>query len=491
MVGGAGGAEAAPASRRGGGGGASTARAALLGGGAGPSTSLGSADSSGISSGSGAPVRKAWRSCVRCGAWSVSALLVLACAFLAWNGPDVQLVLMRLARDFARHKARERVLGGGGSLVAVLSGREEPLPAALQQEQDASGESLTAEELAWYDGSEPGRPLYLSILGRVFDVSKAPEYYGVGRSYHHFVGRDATRSFCTGCSAPECLVSTLAGLDEPLKKEAHRWLELYTLHDKYRFVGLLRQDPVSLALDAARAEEKMLFGGDGAPLSPAALKERGAAKYREGALGDARVLWTAALVRTGEAAEQGAAELVEAEQLRAELLSLLAALAQKQGLLAEAVQHYQEALDVLDTVLAESARARSLLYANLLADQAAALLGRQQEPGAEADVAHALASALALLRRAADIHQRALSRESLPLLANTLLNLAMAANSIGDVPAAKQALAQILQAAELFPDAKHPMLSTILDRAAEGLQQLHSEQDQPDQPDHQQQHTEL
>ncbi len=396
---------------------------------------------------------------------------------LALSGSDPQLVLMRLARDFARHKARERVLGGGGSLVAVLSGREEPLPEALQQEQDASGESLTAEELAWFDGSEPGRPLYLSILGRVFDVSRAPEYYGVGRSYHHFVGRDATRSFCTGCSAPECLVSTLAGLDEALKKEAYRWLELYTLHDKYRFVGLLRQDPVSLALDAARAEEQMLFGSDGAPLAPAALKERGTAKYREGALGDARVLWTAALVRTGEAVEQGAAELVQAEQLRAELLSLLAALAQKQDLVAEAVQHYQEALDVLDTVLAEPARARSHLYANLLADQAAALLRRQPD-GAEQQATQALSSALALLRRAADIHQRALSRESLPVLANTLLNLAMAANSHGDVPAAKQALAQIAQAAQHFPDAEHPMLRTILDRAADGLRQLSSHEEQ-------------
>ena len=396
---------------------------------------------------------------------------------LALSGSDPQLVLMRLARDFARHKARERVLGGGGSLVAVLSGREEPLPEALQQEQDASGESLTAEELAWFDGSEPGRPLYLSILGRVFDVSRAPEYYGVGRSYHHFVGRDATRSFCTGCSAPECLVSTLAGLDEALKKEAYRWLELYTLHDKYRFVGLLRQDPVSLALDAARAEEQMLFGGDGAPLAPAALKERGTAQYREGALGDARVLWTAALVRTGEAVEQGAAELVQAEQLRAELLSLLAALAQKQDLVAEAVQHYQEALDVLDTVLAEPARARSHLYANLLADQAAALLRRQPD-GAEQQATQALSSALALLRRAADIHQRALSHESLPVLANTLLNLAMAANSHGDVPAAKQALAQIAQAAQQFPNAEHPMLRTILDRAADGLRQLSSHEEQ-------------
>ncbi len=402
-------------------------------------------------------------------------LVVAVGVALALSGSDPQLVLMRLARDFARHKARERVLGGGGSLVAVLSGREEPLPEALQQEQDASGESLTAEELAWYDGSEPGRPLYLSILGRVFDVSKAPEYYGVGRSYHHFVGRDATRSFCTGCSAPECLVSTLAGLDVALKKEAYRWLELYTLHDKYRFVGLLRQDPVSLALDAARAEEQMLFGSDGAPLAPAALKERGTAKYREGALGDARVLWTAALVRTGEAVEQGAAELVQAEQLRAELLSLLAALAQKQDLVAEAVQHYQEALDVLDTVLAEPARARSHLYANLLADQAAALLRRQPD-GAEQH--HALSSALALLRRAADIHQRALSLESLPMLANTLLNLAMAANSQGDVPAAKQALAQIAQAAQQFPDAKHPMLRTILNRAADGLRQLSQQEEQ-------------
>lgn len=36
---------------------------------------------------------------------------------------------------------------------------------------------------------DPGAPLYLAILGEVYDVSVGRKYYGPGEGYHCFVGR--------------------------------------------------------------------------------------------------------------------------------------------------------------------------------------------------------------------------------------------------------------------------------------------------------------
>lgn len=57
-------------------------------------------------------------------------------------------------------------------------------------------------ELSTFNG-ENDSPLYLGIMGRVYDVSQGAAFYGPGRSYHHYVGRDATRSYATGCTKPE------------------------------------------------------------------------------------------------------------------------------------------------------------------------------------------------------------------------------------------------------------------------------------------------
>ncbi|PIN03153.1 hypothetical protein CDL12_24325 [Handroanthus impetiginosus] len=57
---------------------------------------------------------------------------------------------------------------------------------------------FTAEQLALYNGSDPGLPILLGILGSVFDVSKGKSHYGPGGGYNHFSGRDASRAFVSG-----------------------------------------------------------------------------------------------------------------------------------------------------------------------------------------------------------------------------------------------------------------------------------------------------
>lgn len=47
----------------------------------------------------------------------------------------------------------------------------------------------TKEELAKFTGEAEEQPIYLSILGSVFDVTKGRKHYGPGCSYSYFVGR--------------------------------------------------------------------------------------------------------------------------------------------------------------------------------------------------------------------------------------------------------------------------------------------------------------
>ena len=80
-------------------------------------------------------------------------------------------------------------------------------------EPDDSTPMFTLRELAFYDGiNEPLAPFYLAIRGRVYDVSAGKAFYGPGRSYHPFLGKDATRAYGTGCLRPECLIASTTGL---------------------------------------------------------------------------------------------------------------------------------------------------------------------------------------------------------------------------------------------------------------------------------------
>ena len=53
---------------------------------------------------------------------------------------------------------------------------------------------FTESELEAYNGTEPGRPIYLAVAGDVFDVTaKGAHLYGPGGSYSAFAGRACGR----------------------------------------------------------------------------------------------------------------------------------------------------------------------------------------------------------------------------------------------------------------------------------------------------------
>ena len=122
---------------------------------------------------------------------------------------------MRFFRDVSRHKARKR-LHHDSALTTLVLGQEEILRLPDEDkdggdEDDVTAFTMTPRELSTMNG-EDGRPLYLAIRGRIYDVTSGRSFYGPGRSYFHFVGRDASRAFATGCTQPACLVPHLDGL---------------------------------------------------------------------------------------------------------------------------------------------------------------------------------------------------------------------------------------------------------------------------------------
>ena len=81
-------------------------------------------------------------------------------------------------------------------------------------------------ELEDGDGTD-GAPIYVALRGRVYDVSAGTKFYGPGKAYNHFVGRDASRAFATGCRAAECVSADLDGLNPSQLRELDRWMEMY------------------------------------------------------------------------------------------------------------------------------------------------------------------------------------------------------------------------------------------------------------------------
>uniref|UniRef100_A0A0D6R216 Cytochrome b5 heme-binding domain-containing protein n=1 Tax=Araucaria cunninghamii TaxID=56994 RepID=A0A0D6R216_ARACU len=93
------------------------------------------------------------------------------------------------------------------------------------------------EELAKYNGTNEDLPILLSILGSVFDVTKGRSHYGVGGSYNHFAGRDASRAFVSGNFTGDGLTDHVKDLPNTEIKSIADWRNFY--HRSYIYVGKL------------------------------------------------------------------------------------------------------------------------------------------------------------------------------------------------------------------------------------------------------------
>ena len=98
---------------------------------------------------------------------------------------------------------------------------------------------ITINELAAH-GSVNGtlRPIWLAIMGRVYDVEKGYDnHYGPNGGYNFFTGRDGSKAFVTGKFDDEGLTDDVSELTPLQLKDIEDWINFY---DKdYIYVGKL------------------------------------------------------------------------------------------------------------------------------------------------------------------------------------------------------------------------------------------------------------
>ncbi|KIY45985.1 cytochrome b5, partial [Fistulina hepatica ATCC 64428] len=101
---------------------------------------------------------------------------------------------------------------------------------------------FTEAQLATYDGSVPGRPIYLAVDGDVYDVTSGHAYQP-GASYHILVGVDAARAFATGCFKTH-RTHDVRGLSDQELQAIQHWKKFYEEHKDYVKVGRVVHPPI-------------------------------------------------------------------------------------------------------------------------------------------------------------------------------------------------------------------------------------------------------
>ena len=125
--------------------------------------------------------------------------------------------------------------GDGGGV-----GSDETIPTtALLPRHAPNGDRLIGdEELALHTSKESR--IWLSILGRVYDVTDGEDFYGALKGgYKFYAGRDASPCFATGKNTPEGAEEKLEEWEVKKQLGVYEWSTFYENHEKYVFVGVL------------------------------------------------------------------------------------------------------------------------------------------------------------------------------------------------------------------------------------------------------------
>ena len=116
-----------------------------------------------------------------------------------------------------------------------LSSRLDEKPKESGTSNRAKPILLSAKHVEKHDGSDPSLPIYLVILGKVFNVNKGKKFYGPGSGYNVFVGRDSTPSFITGKFSRDEATDDVSGLSPEEMLGVKNWMDFY--RKEYTYVG--------------------------------------------------------------------------------------------------------------------------------------------------------------------------------------------------------------------------------------------------------------
>ncbi|EPY23725.1 membrane-associated progesterone binding protein 2 [Strigomonas culicis] len=99
--------------------------------------------------------------------------------------------------------------------------------------------TFTAEELAQHNG-ETLPTIYVSLKGKVYDCTSAANFYGPGKGYAAFSGKEVSRCLGKMMLTTEEANSSWANLSETNMKTLDEWVAKYEA--KYKVVGEFKPD---------------------------------------------------------------------------------------------------------------------------------------------------------------------------------------------------------------------------------------------------------
>lgn len=105
---------------------------------------------------------------------------------------------------------------------------------------------ITLQELAKWNGMDPQRPLLLAVRGKVFDVSKGSSFYGPGKPYSVYAGKEISRALGKMSLEDKECNDDLEGLTAKEIETLQQWEEKFC--NKYPIVGTVIH-PMELTLE--------------------------------------------------------------------------------------------------------------------------------------------------------------------------------------------------------------------------------------------------
>ncbi|KAJ7073037.1 cytochrome b5 [Mycena amicta] len=166
-------------------------------------------------------------------------------------------LLILLNRSYIRSSTRQRMIREA-ELEAEKEQEKEKQPKTIMQPArddlaPPKDDPFTLAQLVEYAGSEDvTRPIYLSIKGTVFDVSRNRAVYGPGASYNIFAGKDASKGLGMSSLKDDDALPDYSGLDEKDMKVLDDWYTFFI--KRYNIVGKVIDHPTLLAEQKAAEE---------------------------------------------------------------------------------------------------------------------------------------------------------------------------------------------------------------------------------------------
>ncbi|KAG2135472.1 cytochrome b5 [Suillus clintonianus] len=104
---------------------------------------------------------------------------------------------------------------------------------------------FTLDQLKEFDGSDSSKPIYVSIKGTVFDVTRKSDVYGPGKSYNIFAGKDGSKGLGKSSLNLEDAVPDYSDLPENEKNVLNDWFSFF--QKRYNIVGRVTDMPASVS----------------------------------------------------------------------------------------------------------------------------------------------------------------------------------------------------------------------------------------------------